>query len=253
MPTFEPIKIYHIEGRRSFRVIWLCEELSVPYTLSFKKGDIRGSLMEIRDAFPLMPLAPTAFYRGQWVVETGAIVDLILAYEGNGAMVPSKDSPDFIMHCQWMHFSEGSAAARMLTERFVSLAMGINPDALPEGYRVNPTPVPPGTSLEVSTPLSFLVGSRGIFDFMEHHLKSYPFFGGSQFSAADIMMHFPVQTARLIAWIDMSLYPEIRRWQKQVEARSSFIAARKNANPSGADEFGQPLNEPLPFPARPHA
>jgi glutathione S-transferase len=86
---------------------------------------------------------------------------------------------------------------------------------------------------------------------MEEHLKRYPYFGGAQFTAADIMMHFPVQTARLIAWIDMNQYPEIRRWQKQVESRPAFISAQKNANPSGADEFGQPLNEPRPFPARP--
>ena len=248
MANSEPVKIYHIEGRRSFRVAWLCEELHIPYTLHFREGDIAGSMADIKAVFPIMPLAPTVFYRGQWVVETGAIIDILTALEGDGRLVPPRNSPDFIIHCQWMHFSEGMAAARMLSERFVSLSMGVNPDQLPEGYRAGVAPPDPAEGGGI---LSFIVGSRGIFDFMEDHLKRHPYFGGSEFTAADIMMHFPVQTARLIAWIDTSQYPEVMKWQQRVEARPAFASAQQKCNPSGADEFGQPLNQPRAFPVRP--
>jgi glutathione S-transferase len=252
MPGTDTINIHHIEGRRSFRVIWLCEELGLPYTLSLKPGDIFGSLMAIREAYPAMPVAPVVEYGDQWIVETGAILDVILAHHGDGRLVPDKSSPDFISHCQWMHFAEGSAASRMLSERFVALTLGVNPDELHEGYRQKPSANPPA---EPAGPpqLAFMVGSRCLFDFMEDHLSAHPYFGGADFSAADIMMHFPIQVARLIAWIDTSQYQQILRWQKQVEQRPAFKAALARANPSGADEFGQPLNEPPPFPPRPAA
>ena len=54
-----PITIYHLEGRRSERIVWLMEELGLPYELKFKRGDLMGSMAAIRAINPIVPMAPT--------------------------------------------------------------------------------------------------------------------------------------------------------------------------------------------------
>src|SRR5277367_4820859 len=73
------LTIYHIEGRRSERIVWLCEELGIPYKLEYKRGDIAASMKTIHDVSPLMPVAPTVRIGNQVMVESGAIIELILA------------------------------------------------------------------------------------------------------------------------------------------------------------------------------
>ena len=248
------VEIFHIEGRRSFRIVWLCEELSIPYVLRFNQGDVFASLMGIREAYPLMPVAPVVRYGGQFIVESGAILDVLLAREGNGRLQPPVASPDFISHTQWMHFAEGAQLARMLSERMTAGVIGVNPDAMPLGYRSATTP--PANKSETAAAanlqsLQFTVGTQAIFDFQEAHLQKHPYFGGSQFTAADIMMHWGIRVARLMSWIDTDTYPGIARWRKAVEQRPAFIKADRAATPGGADEFGQPLGVPYPFEAGP--
>src|ERR1700677_3053868 len=115
------LTIYHLEGRRSERIVWLCEELGLPYKLEFKQGDLAGSMQTIRDLTPLMPVAPTVRIYNQIMVESGAIIELILAREGKGRLVPAIDSPDYPYYLQWMHFAEGSLAARLVADYRVAI------------------------------------------------------------------------------------------------------------------------------------
>jgi glutathione S-transferase len=248
------VEIFHIEGRRSFRIVWLCEELSIPYVLRFKQGDLYASLHGIREAYPLMPVAPVVRYRDRFIVESGAIVEILLEHEGGGRLRPPPDSPDYFAHTQWMHFAEGAQLARMLSERMAAVAIGVNPDAMPLGYRGSQAPSAHKTETATVANLqsfAFTVGPQGIFDFQEDHLRRFRYFGGCEFSAADIMMHWGIRVSRLMSWIDTDTYPEISRWRKLVEERPAFVRADRAATPGGADEFGQPLGIPYPFAAGP--
>src|SRR5262245_15416265 len=101
------VTIYHLEGRRSLRVIWLCEELGIPYKLMFKPVDpahpdfsaSRAMLLKVN---PLMPMWPTVVYKGNVLVESGAILQLLLARYGQGRLEPPVDSADYAYHLQWM-------------------------------------------------------------------------------------------------------------------------------------------------------
>src|SRR6202046_416939 len=108
------LTIYHIEGRRSERIVWLCEELGLPYKLEYKRGDIAASMKAIHEVSPLMPVAPTVRIGDQIMVESGAIIELILARAGNGRLQPAVHSPDYTYYLQWMDFVEGSLAATAL-------------------------------------------------------------------------------------------------------------------------------------------
>ena len=116
--------IYHAEGRRSERIVWLCEELGLPYTLKFKRGDLGGTLGDIRAVSPLMTVAPVVQIDGQVMVESGAILELILARYGDGRMAPPVESKDFPYYLQWLHFAEGSAASRVVIDYRVGQLTG---------------------------------------------------------------------------------------------------------------------------------
>lgn len=239
------IKIYHIEGRRSLRVIWLCEELGLPYELIFKPGDLMGSMAMLRQANPLMPLEPTVEYQGKIVVESGAIVEILQSRHGNGRLAPSLDSEDYPHHVQWVHFAEGTAMYRFWAIRFASIVAEIPVEQIPAGHRVNASV----TDLAgKDAMLNFLVGTHAVADYMEDFLSKHPYFGGKEFSAADIMMQFIPNGAKLTAGFDTKNFPRIQAWLKKVESRPAFQRAMKAAVPGGANQYGLPVEMPLPFP-----
>jgi glutathione S-transferase len=243
------IKILHIEGRRSFRVIWVCEELGIPYELIYTPQDVAGSMATIRKTHPAMPMSPTVEIDGQLIVESGAIVDILLARAGPNPLKPPAISTDFLFHTQWMHFAEGTARARMMMWRSVAGALGKSVEELPRGYnRTEPNTLPdPNDPL---APFAFLVGPRAIFEMVEDFLGRHPFFGGSKFSAADIMMHYQIRHSKMLCLIDLADYPTTTRWKTMIEQRPAFARADKAANPTGSDEHGMPIGMPLPFAAR---
>jgi glutathione S-transferase len=214
------ITIYHIEGRRSERIVWLCEELGIPYTLEYKQGDIMASMKAIREASPLMPVAPTVRIDGQVMVESGAIIELILARAGKGRLEPATNSPDYPYYLQWMHFAEGSFAARVIADYRVALIQG--KPKTPEGqYK--------------------LVDTEAVLKFMEDFLAKHPYFGGAEFSAADIMMLFPTNITEAFNVADLSAYPHIVAWRTNVESRPAYKKMLAVARPNGIPGVPKPL------------
>jgi glutathione S-transferase len=210
--------IYHVEGRRSQRIVWLCEELGIPYTLVFKRGDVGGSFATIREKFPEMAVAPVLVYKGHAMVESGAILDFLQAEFGNGRLAPPLSSPDYMFHQQWLHFSEGSALPVLFSE-------GVGGRYVIGKDRQGPAKPRP----------EFRKGTEDLMRFIEDYISKHPYFGGETFSTADIMMHFIASLAPDPAYfsIDMSKYPNFSAWQKKVESRPGYIKAMKAALPDG--------------------
>ena len=218
----EPVlQIYHLEGRRSERLVWLCEELGLPYKLHFKRGDLAGSMQAIRDINPLMPVAPTVRYGDQVIVESGAIIQMLLARHGGGKLQPAVTSPDYPYHLQWMHYAEGSFAARVIGD-----------------YRVE--------MIRPSTSPSRLVDAEDTVRFAEAWLARHPYFGGAQFSAADIMMLFPLNFAAGTRVIDIAKFPHLAAWRARMEARPAYQRMLAVARPDGMVGMLPPLKRPTP-------
>jgi glutathione S-transferase len=214
------LTIYHLEGRRSERIVWLCEELGVPYKLEYKQGDLAASMRTIHDVSPLMPVAPTVRIGDQVMVESGAIIELILAREGNGRLEPAVNSPDYPYYLQWMHFAEGSFAARVIADYRVALIQG-KPKTPTGGYK--------------------LVDTEAVLKFMEDFLSKHPYFGGAQFSAADIMMLFPTNITEAFNVADLTPYPHIVAWRTNVESRPAYKKMLSVARPNGVPGSPKPL------------
>ena len=206
--TLPEVVIYHLEGRRSERVVWLMEELGLPYKLEFKRGDLQGSMAQIRALSPIVPMAPTVKYGDQILVESGAILELILERHGGGRLMPAKDSADYASHLMWMHYAEGSLAARLFSDY--------------RAWMANPP-----------TRRSPLVDSEATVQFADEFLKTHPWFGGAQFSAADIMMLFPLNVATGLNIVDVAQFPAVAAWKTKVEARPAYQRMLAKARPDG--------------------
>jgi glutathione S-transferase len=216
------LTIYHLEGRRSERIVWLCEELGLPYKLEFKRGDLAGSMQTIREVNPLMPVAPTVKYRDQIMVESGAIIELLLAREGKGRLVPAVNSRDYPYYLQWMHFAEGSYASRIIADYRVALTQGATKPAAQPGRPK-------------------LVDSEAVVKFADDFLSKHPYFGGESFSAADLMMLFPTAFAGTLNVVDLADYPHIQAWRAKVESRPAYQKMLSIARPDGMIGALQPL------------
>jgi glutathione S-transferase len=202
------VVIYHLEGRRSERVVWLMEELGLPYKLEFKRGDLAGSMAQIRALSPIVPMAPTVKYGDQILVESGAILEMILERHGGGRLMPAKHSRDYPAHLMWMHYAEGSLAARLFSDY--------------RAWMANPP-----------TRRSPLVDSEATVQFADEFLKTHPWFGGAEFSAADIMMLFPLNVATGLNIVDAAQFPAVAAWKARVEARPAYQRMLAKARPDG--------------------
>ncbi len=215
------ITIYHLEGRRSERIVWLMEELGLPYKLEFKRGDLAGSMAAIRAISPVVPMAPTVKYGDEIIVESGAIIDTILTRHAPGKLRPAVDSADFPQHLMWMHYAEGSLAARLFSD-----------------YRAWRTQSP--------TQRSPLVDSEAVVQFAEDYLAKHPWFGGKEFSSADIMMKFPLDVATSLNLVDTAAFPKIAAWKTKIEARPAYQKMLAKARPDGLIGRLPPLPQHAP-------
>ncbi|HWS74756.1 MAG TPA: glutathione S-transferase, partial [Quisquiliibacterium sp.] len=101
------MKIYHAPNSRSIRIVWLFEELGLPYELEkFSLGASEMRSPEYRRVHP-MGRVPALQDGDVTLLESGAIVEYVLARYGNGRMAPPVSSPDFPAYLQWLHYAEG--------------------------------------------------------------------------------------------------------------------------------------------------
>ncbi len=203
-----PITIYHLEGRRSERIVWLMEELELPYKLVFERGDLTASMANIRKLSPIVPMAPTVTIGDQVLVESGAIMDVIMSRYAPGKLQPAIESDDYANHRMWMHYAEGSLAARLFSDyRF---------------WRANPP-----------TQRSPMVDSEATVQFAENYLAEHSWFGGDNFSSADIMMLFPLTVATSLGLVDEAQFPHIAAWKEAIHKRPAHQRMLAKARPDG--------------------
>ena len=211
-----PITIYHLEGRRSERLVWLMEELGHPYKLVFHQGDLQGSMDEIRKISPIVPMAPTVQYGSEVLVESGAIIEILLNRHAPGVLVPPLNSPDYSHHMIFMHYAEGSLASRLFSDY--------------RAYLIQPP-----------TARTSMVDSQASVEFAEDHLRHHPWFGGASFSSADVMMKFPLDVSTDLNLIDAAQFPKVADWKKRIEARTAYQRMRAKALPKGPVGMLRPL------------
>lgn len=167
------ITVHHLVNSRSDRILWLLEELDVPYTLeTYARNEMNRAPAELAKVHPLGK-APAIHDGEQLVTESGAIVDYLLIRYGGGRLRPADDSPELAAYLEWMHFAEGTAMAQFVMALFLSgeILPGIEPHALA-----------PVVADEVEKLIAYV----------DRRLEESDYLAGPEFSAADIMMGWVV-------------------------------------------------------------
>ena len=218
------ITVHHLNNSRSQRVLWLLEELGVPYEIRKYERDPRTMLAppSLRDIHPLGK-SPVISDGDITVAESGAILEyLVERYDDDGRLAPAVGTPERLRWRYWMHFAEGSAMPplliKLICEKVARSPMPFfaRPIARAISAKVQAMMVEPNLKRQL--------------DFMESELSQHKWFAGSEFSAADIQMSFPLEAAAQRAGLDASR-PKLMGFLKRIHARPAYKRALQRGGP----------------------
>ena len=106
--------VHHLNNSRSQRVLWLLEELGVPYEIKhYQRGPDMLAPKELRSVHSLGK-SPVITDNGNTVAESGAIIEYIVENYGNGRLIPPPKTTDRLRYTYWLHYAEGSAMSPLL-------------------------------------------------------------------------------------------------------------------------------------------
>ena len=218
------ITVHHLNNSRSQRVLWLLEELGVPYEIKKYQRDAQTMLAppELTRVHPLGK-SPVITDNSVTVAESGAIMEYLLETYGAGKLVPPAGSEDKRRFTYWMHFAEGSAMPPLLLKLiFDRIGSG-------QGMPFFVKPIAKGIAGKVKG-LMVEPNLKRQLDFMEGELGRSEWFAGSEFTAADIQMSFPVEAAAQRAGLDASR-PRLMAYLKKIHARPGYKRALERGGP----------------------
>ena len=205
------ITVHHLGKSQSERIIWLCEELGLPYELKRYTRDPVTNLSppELKALHP-MGTAPLLSDGELLIAESGAIMDYILAKHGGGRLTLAPGHPDFAQSLYWYHFANASLQA----------VMGRN-------MILRRLDLPADNAVLVSTRERL---ARAL-EWVDGRLREVPYLAGTEFTVADIMIVFTLTTMRYFMPVDFSPYPKIRAYLKRISAREAYQRAMQKGDP----------------------
>ncbi|HET7033905.1 MAG TPA: glutathione S-transferase [Casimicrobiaceae bacterium] len=204
------ITIYHLSTSRSERIVWLMEELGLDYQLERFQREDNGAAPDTMKAIHPLGRAPIIRDGETVLAESGAIVEYILSRYGNGRLAVAPDAAAYPRYIYWLHFAEGS----LMTLLLIALTLSRVPEA---------SASPLGTRVQAR--IKLLLG------FVDAELAKVPYFAGADFTAADVMMTFPVTTMRRFLDYEIAPYANIVAYVKRIEVRPAYKKAMALAGP----------------------
>ena|SRR5271170_184205 len=217
------ITVHHLNNSRSQRVLWLLEELGVPYAVQRYERDAKTMLAPAA-LLAVHPLgkSPVIVDGGVTVAESGAIVDYLVDRYGNGRLIPPAGTPERLRYTYWLHYAEGSAMPPLLIKLIF--------DRVANG----PAPWPISA---VARRISATVNNAFLgpqlkrhLDFMDAELAAHTWFAGGEFTAADVQMSFPLELAVSRAGLDRSR-PHLIAFLDRIHAREAYRRALERGGP----------------------
>lgn len=215
------LTVHHLNNSRSQRVLWLLEELGVPYDIiRYERLPSMLAPKELRAIHPLGK-SPVITDNGQTIAESGAIVEYLVETYGGGCLVPAPKTPERLRYIYWLHYAEGSAMPLLLQK----LLFTLGPKRAPLVLRPLITPVFNQMLAKLVTPQL-----TQHMAFWESELTKSEWFAGDEFSAADIQMSFPLEAAAARAGLETN-YPKASGWLKRIHARPAYQRALEKGGP----------------------
>ncbi|MEO5868078.1 MAG: glutathione S-transferase [Sphingomonas sp.] len=202
------IVVHHLENSRSQRILWMLEELGLPYEIKRYERDKKTMLAppELKRIHPLGK-SPVIEDSGRVIAETGAIIEYLIE-KADGKLGPPAHRDDALRYRFWLHYAEGSLMPPLL----IKLVLGRIPLlGKPAQKRIQPM-------IDVH------------LDYVEAELARRPWFAGNALTGADVMMSFPLEAARNRAGLDGSR-PATIAWLDKIHARPAYQTALRKGGP----------------------
>ncbi|UVE16487.1 glutathione S-transferase [Pseudomonas sp. LS44] len=216
------ITVHHLNNSRSQRVLWLLEELELPYQIQYYQRDPKTMLAppELRAVHPLGK-SPVLSDGELVLAESGAIIEYLVERYGNGRLQPA-DAGERLLYRYWLHYAEGSAMPPLLLKLvFDRIERGpmpffIRPIAKAIASKAKSSFIQP----QINQHLTYLKGA----------LASSGWFAGHAFSAADIQMSFPLEAAQARGGLD-NRYPQLTGFLQRIHDRPAYQRALIKGGP----------------------
>jgi glutathione S-transferase len=202
------VTVHHLGISQSDRIVWLCEELGIAYELKRYDRDPQ-TRMAPADYKALTPFgtAPVIDDGDVRLGETGAIVEWLIERHGGAWLVPAKDAANRADYLFWFHFAQGSLMPAAMADMLFAMLGG-------DGSL---------SSLRERIERAYAM--------IEERLGTVEWIAGDAFTAADIVLVFPLTTMRMFGPRDLSGYPNILAYLQRVGARPAFRRAMAKADP----------------------
>ncbi|QYC10494.1 glutathione S-transferase family protein [Brevundimonas nasdae] len=216
------IKVHHLNDSRSQRVLWLLEELGLPYEVVRYQRNAATRLAP-PELIAIHPLgkSPVIEDGDIKVAETGAIFEYLLDAYGEGRLRPAPRTENARRFTYWLHYAEGSAMPPLL----LSLVFSVLPKRVPGLIRPLIKAVSDKTIATLVAPQL-----RAAVGFWEAELTRSEWFAGDQFTAADIIMSFPVEAGATRAF-DVADQPRLKAFLQRIHARPAYQRALERGGP----------------------
>ena len=208
------LTVHHLGVSQSERIVWLCEELGIPYELKVYDRDpvTRLGPPEYKALHPL-GTAPIITDGDVVLPESGAIIEYIIGKYGNGRLSVGPEQPNYADYLFWLHFANGSMMPSQMRVMFLNMAGGDADDPRARFMRDR-----------AETP----------WRMVEQRLGEVPYFAGAEFTAADIIMGFILTTMRAFVARDLGDQPNIRAYLKRIGERPAYQRAMAKGDPKMA-------------------
>jgi glutathione S-transferase len=214
------ITVHHLNNSRSQRVLWLLEELELPYEIVKYERDAKTMLApaSLRKIHPLGK-SPVITDDGTAIAESGWILEYLVETYGKGRLVPAAGTPAWRDYRYFMHYAEGSLMPFLVMKLVFNQVKAkapflVRPIAKAIAAQVSNVFIDP--ALDAHT--GFLVG----------HLSAHPWFAGDEFSVVDVQMSFAVEG--LIAR-GGTADPKLAAWVEKAHARPAYKKALERGGP----------------------
>ncbi len=200
--------VHHLNNSRSQRILWMLEELGMPYEVKRYERNKQTMLAppELKRIHPLGK-SPVIEDGGTIVAETGAIIEYLVE-KGDGRLGPPAHREDVLRYRQFLHYAEGSLMPPLLVKLVLTRVPLLGKTA---AKRIQPM-------IDVH------------LDYVEAELARRPWFAGDEMTGADIMMSFPLEAARNRAGLGPSR-PHTIAWLDKIHARPAYQAALARGGP----------------------
>ncbi len=223
------IIVHHLEKSRSQRVLWLLEELGLPYELKVYRRDSKTMLAppELKQIHPLGK-SPVITDGALTIAESGAILEYLVdsygaqAPAGLGPLKPAPGTEAYRQYIYWMHYAEGSLMPSLVMKLIFSriptqpMPFFVRPIARQICGKVEANFIDPAVAAHLK--------------FMDEHLSSHAWFAGDQMSVADVQMSFPV-IAALSRSAGATNFSHIAAYARKIEARPAYQRALAKGGP----------------------